>query len=284
MTYRDGFVSAQDGKRLYYRDYGPPHGAATTVLCLPGLARNSSDFDALASRLAADRRVVCPDYRGRGRSDYDRDWRHYAPPSVAYDIATMLTALGIERAVAVGTSLGGLLAMGLAVSRPTVLRGAVLNDVGPDLPAGGLRRVRDYIARDRPLPDWPAAVATLQRMMPTVSVPEPAEDGWLTLAKGTWRESEDGLLRYDFDARLAKTLDRDGAAPDLWPLFRALARVPLVAVRGAVSDILTAETFARMAETAADLTPVTVDGVGHTPNLQEPECREAIDALLDRIG
>ena len=131
-AYREATVSAQDGLALYYRDYGDALASKTPVLCLPGLTRNSADFAELAARLSRGRRVLCPDYRGRGRSAYDSNWRNYDPYVYINDISHLLAATGIGRAVIVGTSMGGLLAMGLAVLRPTLVAGAVLNDIGPN--------------------------------------------------------------------------------------------------------------------------------------------------------
>lgn len=283
--FRERWLTAQDGKRLYSRDYGPQRGGAVPVICLSGLTRNSVDFHRLASRLSKERRVICPDYRGRGRSDYDRDWRHYAPPFLLLDLVALIMALGLHRVVAIGTSLGGILAMALGAAMPTVLKGAVLNDVGPEVQTAGLDRIRDYIARDRVHPDWDSAVADLKSIMPDLSVPEPADRTWLAIAKSTWRRGEDGLLHYDFDTRLARTLDRPGKpAEDLWPLFRGLGRIPVAAVRGADSDVLTAGTLARMAESRdGNLITAEIPGVGHAPNLGEPAALEAIDALLARV-
>lgn len=280
VVWRDGAISAQDGRRLYFRDYGPRYGDAVPVLCLSGLTRNSSDFHRVAARLAATRRVICPDYRGRGRSDRDPDWRRYAPPLLVLDLATLLTALGLGSVAVVGTSLGGVLAMGLAVLRPTALRGVVLNDVGPEIAGHGLDRIRQYIGRDRPQPDWESAVAELKRMFPDLEMGHP--EGWLDFARGTWRPGEDGMLHFDFDVRLARTLDA-GPIPDLWPLFNALASVPVAVVRGGRSDVLSAATLGRMQAARPDLIAVTIDGVGHAPHLDEPSSREAIDALLARL-
>src|SRR5689334_21399825 len=157
-AYREGRVSVQDGLALYYRDYGDRLAGRTPMLCLSGLTRNSADFAALAERLSGDRRVICPDYRGRGRSAYDRDWRNYDPYVYISDISHLLTATGIGRAVIVGTSMGGLLAMGLAVLRPTLVAGVVLNDIGPDVASPGLARILQYVGVDYPQSDWDTAI------------------------------------------------------------------------------------------------------------------------------
>lgn len=282
--FREGRFSAQDGKRLYYRDYGPINSGAVPVICLSGLPRNSADFHRVAYRLSHERRVICPDYCGRGQSDYARDWRRYDKPSLLRDLIAMIMALGLHRVAIIGTSLGGLLAMSLAAAMPSVLKGVVLNDVGPEIQTGGVDRIRDYLARDRVHRDWESAVADLKSFLPDLSVPEPADKTWLAIAKTTWREGKDGLLHFNFDPRLVRTLGPPGPAPDLWPVFRGLGRIPVALVRGADSDVITAETAARMAESRhGDLIRAEIPGVGHAPNLGEPESQEAIHALLSRL-
>ena len=280
--YRERRFSTQDGLSLYFRDWGDPIAPGTPVLCLPGLARNCQDFDDLARRLAGERRVVCLDYRGRGRSDYDRDWRNYAPPVYLRDVLDLLTAIDMHRVVVIGTSLGGFLAMGMAVARPTVLAGVVLNDVGPEIDGASLGRVIEYVATYRPQPDWDSAAEFLKENFKRVGIT--AYDDWMKIARKTYREGADGVLRYDFDPGIAKNLE--GAAQAVrsaWPLFRALAHVPTLAFRGADSDILGADTFARMAAEKPDLISVTVANRGHAPLLDEPECTGAIDDFLARL-
>lgn len=282
-AFREDTYAAQDGRRLYFRDYGPAVGDRVPVLCLSGLTRNSRDFHRTASRLAAGRRVICPDYRGRGRSERDDDWRTYRPQNLMSDIGALITALGLDRLVVIGTSLGGLLGMALTVFRPTAVAGLVLNDVGPEFQGGGLARIRDYIGADRPKRTWAEAIDELQRLFPHVRVPEPEAEGWITMAEGTWRPGADGLLHFDFDTRLAKTLGADAAIPDLWPLFRATANRPTAVLRGEISDVLGAETVTRMQQTRPDLIAVTVPDVGHTPHLDEPESRDAIATVLAAV-
>lgn len=282
----DGFRSrhyrSQDGLELHFRDYGDPLSPLRPVLCLSGLTRNASDFHDFAMGLARRRRVICPDYRGRGKSAYDPNWRNYEPKTYISDIVHLLALSNIHSVVVVGTSLGGLLAMGLAVARPTVLAGVVLNDVGPDIQGDGLVRILNYIGRDAPQPDWDAAIAHLKILFPNAPLDTPAE--WLRFAQATFREGEDGLLHFDWDPALAKPLRRPRrAVPDLWPLFGALRRVPVLALRGELSDVLAPDTFERMGRAHSGLTRITVPKVGHVPLLHEPPAREAIDGFLDSL-
>lgn len=280
--FRERWFSAQDGLRLYYREYGDPLAAAPPLLCLTGLTRNSHDYDRLAGRLGADRRVICPDYRGRGRSAYDPDWRNYQPRSYVGDILQLLAAANLHRVVVIGTSLGGLLAMGLAVAQPASLAGVVLNDVGPVLHGSGLARIRGYVGRDHPQPDWAAARRFVRETFSSVG--EKSDEDWRHIAEGTFRPGADGLLHVDWDVALARPLAAGGEVPDLWPLFRALRPIPTFALRGALSDLLTAETFDRMQLEHPALRRVTVAGVGHTPTLDEPESRDALDIFLRDCG
>lgn len=281
-AFREGRVTAQDGLALYYRDYGDALSPRTPLLCLTGLTRNSADFAALAKRHAGERRVLCPDYRGRGRSAYDPDWRNYDPRTYVGDIIHLVAATGIERAVVVGTSLGGLLAMALAVAKPGMLAGVVINDIGPDVVPGGVSRIFDYIGVDQPQPDWPSAVRYLRTLLPTLSIR--TAEGWLEMAQATYRQGEDGLLHFDWDVTLAKPLvAARNDVPDLWPYFRALGRRPALALRGALSDVLSPETFARMGAEKPDLEQVTVENAGHAPTLNEPEAAAAVDGFIRRF-
>lgn len=276
--FRECRYTSQDGLSLYYREYGNPDAPGTPVLCLTGLTRNSRDFHKLAQRLCSDRRVLCPDYRGRGRSDYDADSSNYQPPTYLNDIRHLLTVSGIGSVIVVGTSLGGLLAMALGAAMPTVLAGVVLNDVGPAIGGSGLTRIIDYIGTDRPHPDWASAARDLSKMFPHLTLD--SDEAWEAAARATWREGGDGLLHYDWDIRIADPLRKNTPLPDLWPIYRSLDNVPLMAIRGALSDILSAETLTQMAEQHPGLHQVTVADAGHVPTLSEPDVVGPLDAFI----
>jgi pimeloyl-ACP methyl ester carboxylesterase len=278
--FRERFVSAQDGARLYVRDYGDPLSPRTPLLCLAGISRNSKDYHALAMRHAARRWVVCPDYRGRGRSDWDKDWRNYAPPVTLGDVLQIMAALDLGRVVIVGTSFGGLLSLALNALKPGAIAGLVLNDIGPAVGAGS-GGIMERIGRDQPQPDLPAAARHLQAQFPHLSYRTEAE--WLDFAERTYRRGEDGIWHHDWDPDIARAFAAgDTGGMDLWTLFRGFARVPTLAVRGGISDLLTAEGLAQMVEAKPDLITVTVPGVGHTPHLAEPEAQGVLDDFLDR--
>lgn len=279
--YREREMTARDGLRLYFRDYGDRGAKATPVLCLPGLTRNCKDFADLAARLSEDRRVICPDLRGRGRSQYDRDWRNYAPRTYVEDIRHLLIACGVHRVHVIGTSLGGILAMAMAVAIPGAVAGAVLNDIGPDIDPGGLGGIIAYMKDTRTLPDWTAAARHIQDAFP--DLPARAPGDWLSFARNTYRETSAGGLVHDWDDAIVKPLEREkGGKVNMWPLFGALGRVPVLAVHGAKSNILSDDTFRRMADAMPAMTRVTVDDCGHPPSLGEAHVLEAIDAHLAR--
>lgn len=259
----------------------PPSSAALRkpdVLCLAGLSRNARDFGALAETLAArGHRVVAMDYRGRGRSGRHPDWRTYSIEQEAADIDAGLDALGLARAVVVGTSRGGLHGMLLAWRAPQRVAGLVLNDIGPTIERAGLRRLSGAIGRRMAARDWSEAA---ERLKGALSGQFPALDnaGWRRFAGQLYSEAAEGLL-LDYDARLANTLgeiDEETEVPDFRPVFEAISAVPLLAIRGALSDILSAETFAAMGERHPGARLHLVADEGHAPLLWDVPTQEAI--------
>jgi pimeloyl-ACP methyl ester carboxylesterase len=271
--YADFFVSASDGLRLYARDYGPGRSHALPVVCLPGLARTCDDFHDLALALAGDgsrpRRVLALDYRGRGRSEWDKRWRNYDIRVEINDTLQVLTAAGIAEALFVGTSRGGLIAMGLGAIRPALLRAAVLNDIGPVIEGRGLVRIRGYVGK-LPAPRTFEQGADMLKRMMSAQFTTFSDAQWQRMARGTWREA-DGALVPLYDPALMRTLeaiDIEAPLPDLWPLFGGLTAIPVLALRGANSDLLSAQTLEAMRKAHPGLQAVTVPGQGHAPVLE----------------
>ena len=282
MSYLERRITTFDNLSLYVRDYGNPLDVRVPLFCLGGLTRNSKDFESLAERYSADgRRVICPDYRGRGQSQYDPNWSNYDPRIYIRDIQDILAALNVHRVVVVGTSLGGILGMGMGAAMPTALAAVVMNDVGPVVETEGLDFIIDYIKEDRPHDDWDAAVVTIKKMLPNLTFQD--ESIWLKMAENTFRKCDDGKLRFDWDVNIAKPLlASDYEIPDMWPLFRALADIPALVLRGAESDILSPECFAEMQKVKPDLVAVEIPRAGHVPTLAEPESRAALDEFVGR--
>ncbi len=222
---RERSLVTSDNVRLFVRDWGDPDSSATPVLCLPGLTRNSSDFLTLARDLSGQRRVVCPDLRGRGRSHYAPDWQSYTPIQYLDDIRHLLAALGLGRVVVIGVSLGGLLALAMAAAFPTALAGIVVNDVGPDVAPTGATRILGYVGQDRPQPDWPGAIRHLREMFPKLSLS--TDEDWLAFAQGTFRAGDDGQLHFDWDPAIVRPiLEPSEPPPDLWNLGARPAASP----------------------------------------------------------
>jgi len=280
------FISAPDGLKLHVRCYGP-RSAAATVVCLPGLARTAADFDVLARTLAGDattpRRVLALDYRGRGLSDYDRDPTHYDFQVELADVLAVLTALDAMPAVFIGTSRGGILTMLLSVLRPTAIAGAVLNDIGPVIEPKGLMRIKGYVGK-LPEPRTFDEGAEILRRLFSAQFPKLTHDDWLAAARRGFKE-QDGRLVPTYDVKLAKTMegvDFEKPLPPLWKEFDALAHVPVMAIRGELSDLLAPATVEAMQARRPDLETLEVADQGHTPLLVEPEVTGRIAEFVRR--
>jgi pimeloyl-ACP methyl ester carboxylesterase len=285
------FFAAPDGLVLHMRDYRPRCIAPTSlpVVCLPGLSRTADDFDRLARALGHQnavrpRRVVALDYRGRGRSARDPDPRNYDIFVENADILAVLTAAGIERAVFVGTSRGGLHVFVLAATRPGLIHAAVLNDIGPVIETSGLARIRAYMATLTLPTSWEEAIAIMKRIAGG-GFSMLSDEDWNALVQLTYEESN-GRLTTRFDPALSKSLealDLDSPLPILWPQFDALHHVPLLAIRGSNSDLLSPATHAEMATRHPDCETYTVEGQGHAPLLLDAPSIRRIQAFVDRV-
>jgi pimeloyl-ACP methyl ester carboxylesterase len=267
------FVTAPDGLRLHLRSYGSRPASARPIVCLPGLARTAADFHPLAAALAADparpRRVFALDYRGHGRSDYDSNPGHYTLPVTLADLSAVLVALELAPAIFVGTSYGGLLAMMLAVVRPTAIAGVILNDIGPVIEPQGLVRIKGHVGH-LPIPRSFEDGADILRWLLGAQFSKLAPQDWLAFAHRTWRE-HGGALVPDYDPKLARALRGVDLlhSPTLWNEFDALARVPLMVVRGANSDVLASTTLQVMLTRRDALDVAVVPDHGHPPLLTD---------------
>ena len=281
----DVYVTAPDGLRLHLREIGERTAGGLPIVCLPGLARTTADFDALAAALASERnrprRVLVLDYRGRGLSEYDRNPDNYSIPVELADILAVLAARAVTPAVFIGTSRGGLLAMALASARPTAVAGVVLNDIGPVIEPQGLMRIKSYVGKLPQPRNFEDGADILKRLFGG-QFTKLTETDWLASARRTWRE-HDGRLVPTYDPRLANALaaiDPEHPPPPLWDQFDALRNVPMMVIRGVNSDLLSAATVAAMQARRRETAVLEVADQGHAPLLAEADTIARIAAFV----
>ncbi|PPD44632.1 MAG: alpha/beta hydrolase [Methylocystis sp.] len=276
------FVAARNGLRLHYVDYANPSATRLPLVCLSGLARTSDDFCLVAKAAQqAGRRALALDYRGRGRSEWDKDWRNYDPDIEEDDIFTVLGEAGVTEAVFFGTSRGGLHTMRIAKARPGVIRAAILNDIGPVIEKDGLLRIKGYVGKMPPLQKMKDAAA-LMRFSASATFPAITPGQWEIFARQTFEE-HDGKVRLRYDPELNHTLDSvapDADVEDFWEGFSALSAVPILAIRGETSDILSVATFDEMARRAPGMERYTVPGQGHAPLLLDQPTIDRVMTFL----
>jgi pimeloyl-ACP methyl ester carboxylesterase len=283
------FLSAPDGLRLHLRDYGPRLAPALPVVCLPGLARTAADFDPIALALSTGtarkrRRVLALDYRGRGESEWDRDPNNYNMRVENADILSALAAIEINEAIVVGTSRGGLHVMMLAATRPALLRGVILNDIGPKIETKGLLRIRGYVGK-LPQPRSLADAVDMFKKMAGQQFPALSDADWKIFAEMTFKE-KDGELMPRYDRKLSHSLrgfDVEQPLPTLWPQFAGLANVPVLVIRGELSDMLSEETLAEMRARHPSCQVYRVSGQGHAPLLIDDASISKISEFIAEI-
>lgn len=283
VDWSDGYWWSNDGLRLHYRDYAGD-ASRPPVLCVPGLTRNARDFEGVADRLKGQWRLICVDLRGRGESAYAKDPMTYVPLTYLQDLEALIAELKLERFVLFGTSLGGIMTMLLAMGGAKRIAAALLNDIGPVLEPRGLDHIRSYVGRPQNWPTWLHAARAIAEAQAD-RYPDWKIDDWLIYAKRLCKLTQSGRIVFDYDMRIAEPFRLPGGESgfDLWPAFRALKDTPTLLLRGALSDLLSAETAARMQAEHPKLDVVEVPRVGHAPTLDEPEAQAAIDALLKRV-
>jgi pimeloyl-ACP methyl ester carboxylesterase len=272
-----------DGLRLHARDYAPAaEKGLLPVICLHGLTRNARDFERLAPWIARrNRRVLAVDIRGRGQSERDARASYWLP-TYAEDVRGMAQASGIERAVFVGTSMGGLITMEVAALAPGLVAAAIINDVGPVLAAEGLARIGAYVGNAPVFDSWDEAEAYLRRQN-AHALPHYRADDWARMARRMFRE-QDGRVAADYDPAIAAAFGTGPLPADPWDRWHGLARGrPLLLLRGGLSDLLAAGDATRMVTEHATARLREVPNVGHAPMLDEPEALAAIGQFLDEV-
>lgn len=277
-------VRVYDGLQIYGRHYPAPNSRRRPLLCLAGLTRNSRDFHDLAVALSGGsdtaRPVYTIDTRGRGQSEFSRDWRQYAVPVEMIDVQDFMASQHLHDAAVLGTSRGGLIAMVLAAAQPSLIGTVILNDIGPVIDRSGLLRIASFVGSQTPPLTWQAAgerIAAAERdLFPDVEGP-----AWETIARQRFNET-DGKPALGYDPEIKRTLSAvgDGPVPELWKQFHALDRVPCLVLRGELSDLLSPETVTAMTERHPNCRAHTVARQGHAPMLADPGTQDVIRAFL----
>jgi len=269
--------TTSDGLKLYYEDAGE----GLPILCLAGLTRTSRDFDYAAPHLSGVR-LIRMDYRGRGQSDWDDSWSNYALPIEGRDAMELLAHLGLSQAAILGTSRGGLNAMGIASVAPDALLGVALNDIGPEIDAEGLAFIMTYLGRNPAARTHEEAAAALNHLM--CGFPGVPLERWAQEVRTHYTDAGGGL-QITYDPKLRDAAEAAGGTemPDLWPFFDALPPRPLALIWGENSDLLKEPTVHEMQRRRPDMITARVPDRGHIPFLDEPESLVALRAWIEAM-
>jgi pimeloyl-ACP methyl ester carboxylesterase len=280
LGFQDVFRKSKDGSlNLYARNYDL--NAHDPVLCLHGLTRNSRDFETVAKSLSRKHRVIVPDQRGRGRSDYDPNPDNYHINTYVEDTIGLLDHLGVEKVNIVGTSMGGLMAMMMVASAPERIGRVVLNDIGPVVEEAGLNRIRTYVGKGLVYKTWSEAALALKESQ-LQAYPDYKEDDWTLFARRTHHDTGEGIVA-SYDSAISEGLKVQSSQvvpPDLWPLWALMKGHACLLIRGGLSDLLSAETVTRMLKEHPGAKAITIANRGHAPTLEESDAFTAVDQFL----
>ncbi|MCF8474122.1 MAG: alpha/beta hydrolase [Emcibacter sp.] len=271
LSFQEKYYISQDNLKLYYRVYGQKNFLKTPLLCLHGLTRNSKDFDKFARYFSTDRQVFCLDIRGRGRSDYDKNYQNYQIPVYVQDIMTFLGHEKINQVIAVGTSMGGLISMMLGAFKPDIFKAIILNDIGPEIDPSGLDRIAKYVGNKVILQNWQQTINGI-KIVSGFLFPDYTDEDWEIFTRNSFREQDDGTIIMDYDPAIGMAMkeNSENVEPvDLWPVWNSLQDIPIMILRGENSDILSRETVYKMAIDHPKFAQVTVPNRGHAPDLNE---------------
>lgn len=283
-AYEDIFYPSPDGLTLYARDYNSVPPNAPTIVCIPGLTRNSRDFAEIAEHMAGQLRVLCVELRGRGKSNYDPTFENYNPGTYVKDIVALLDQLKIEQVILLGTSLGGIVSMLISTLSPERVQAVIMNDIGPVVDQTGLARIQSYVGKSPPVTSWADAVAQIKQTG-VDAFPNYDDDQWLALAHKLFLEDETSTPVLDYDPNISKPFGAANEGPsDMWALFEAVQQKPLLLIRGALSDILARDIFDEMLTRHTNAQSVELANIGHAPMLDEPDAISAIDGFLASLA
>ncbi len=282
MTYEALKIPVSANVTLHARLYRG--GIRTPAICIPGLTRNAKDFTDSAPMIAATGRdVIVVNLRGRGASDNDPDYLNYYPNTYRDDILKVLDHAGINEAVFVGTSLGGIITMLVNETAPDRVKAAILNDIGPELAPEGIARIAGYVGAAGGAIETIEEAADRIRAINGDAFPDASDADWIKFAERTFRQMTDGTWVLDYDPNIARALMELGPAPDLWPAFESLQSTPTLVIHGAISDLLTTPIVEKMRARHPNFDYVAVPRIGHAPMLTEPVARRALETFLAAI-
>lgn len=282
-NWRDITITARDGITLYGRHYPAPRTNCRPVLCLAGLTRNSRDFHVLATALSSEqgraRDVFTFDCRGRGQSANAPDWKDYIVPVEMLDVQDFMASQHLDDVALIGTSRGGLIAMAMAAVQPSLIGAVILNDIGPIIDKFGLMRISNYVSQMPTPRTWEDATHYLLQGVGHM-FPDVGEEEWADIAR-QWYNERNGRPVVGYDPQIMRTFSQEtGELPDLWPLFRALKRVPCLVIRGALSDLLSQATVEQMCRQHPQCSAIEVPRQGHAPLLRDKPTLQAISKFL----
>lgn len=283
-NYKDVYYQSADGLTLYARDYDNP-GAEKTLLMLHGFTRNSADFSDLCEALRSDYRIIVPDQRGRGLSAYDKNTANYVPSVYVRDMFKLLETLELSSIFAIGTSMGGMVAMTMASMDSSAVTAVVLNDVGPKVNPEGLERLIGVMGNEPKIETWRDAVSYAKRVNGGV-YPEYSDEDWGHFSKNLFRTDKTGVPILAYDPGIAephKNFDPYATPIDIWPVFDAASATAFMVIRGETSDILTRECFNKLGEQENVLSCVEVPRVGHAPMLNEDGIADSIREFFKKL-
>ncbi len=283
--FTDVWYKSSDGLILYARDYEPekkPGDEDITIICIPGMTRNAADFHELALHLQNSYRVISVDLRGRGRSSYDKISSNYNPATYVADIAALIKELELGSILFIGTSLGGLISMLISATTPEYVKGIIINDFAPEIQQSGLRRIQSYVGKAAPVQNWDEAVAQAKQFNGK-ELPDLSDENWLAFARNVYRNNAAGIPVLDYDPAISEPFTSHAGNAELatlWPVYDALPQIPILLIRGELSDIVSSQCVAEMQRRRKNLQYAEIRGRGHAPLLNEPEALQAIDKLL----
>jgi pimeloyl-ACP methyl ester carboxylesterase len=286
MGWQRNFLFSPDNVRLCWREFHDPSVPADrpALLCLAGLTRNGGDFAHLGAALGRQWRIIAPDLRGRGESGWARDSLSYVSLVYLRDLSLLLDAAGVSRFVVLGNSLGGLIGLRLTTAHRTAMAGVILNDIGPTIEPDGLSRLRANVGRGGNWETWIHAARDLGQRN-AANHPDWGLHDWLAFAKRLCRVSPQGRIIFDYDPRIAEPfrLPHGDAGADDWAALHSLKGLPVLSLRGELSDMLSAASQDQMGRRLPGMMAVTVPRVGHAPTLAEPAAAAALVQFLDGI-